>query len=146
MEKKVNSETRFIRYIKSPIRVLSKLRDSYINSMIKCAGHTVYGGGGSSMGCPAPYGLPKSFSVNSSNRSSSSLSSSNDDYSELIRAASIRTLGRSTGLQQQSYAVVPMVAAVRRSQSVAIGRINEDEACDFADDLWLLRSKSYAVA
>ncbi|KAI3736813.1 hypothetical protein L2E82_26800 [Cichorium intybus] len=86
--------------------------------------------------------LPKSYSTTSSR---------NEDFAELMRIASTRSLGnRLDGEflhQQQSVAPPP----VPRSQSVAIGRIDEDLPADFGDDFRLKpemfpRSRSHAVS
>ncbi|XP_047312749.1 uncharacterized protein LOC124916058 [Impatiens glandulifera] len=121
------------RYIKAPFRVLAKARDFYIQSMTQCAGQMAYG----------TSSMAKSFSVNS-NRSI------NDDYSDLIRVASTRTLGEKIESEllrrQQESTAVAAAITMTRSQSVAIGRIDEDKPCDFGDDLLFLRSRSYAVS
>ncbi|KAA8537868.1 hypothetical protein F0562_027552 [Nyssa sinensis] len=81
-------------------------------------------------------GLPKSFSV------SSSRSNDSEDFRELIRAASTRSLANRVELdmhmQQQmrrSTAVgMGSTEAMPRSCSVGMGRIDEDKACDFGED------------
>ncbi|KAI3524653.1 hypothetical protein L1887_03315 [Cichorium endivia] len=87
-------------------------------------------------------GPPKSYSTTSSR---------NEDFAELMRIASTRNLGnRLDGeflRQQQSVAPPPLP----RSQSVAIGRIDEDSPADFGDDFRLkpkmfLRSRSHALS
>ncbi|KAI3507744.1 hypothetical protein L1887_22737 [Cichorium endivia] len=83
-------------------------------------------------------GLPKSYSTTSSR---------NEDFAELMRIASTRSLGNRFLRQQQSVARPP----VPRSQSVAIGRIDEDSPADFGDDFRLKpemfpRSRSHAVS
>ncbi|KAJ0961087.1 hypothetical protein J5N97_000988 [Dioscorea zingiberensis] len=101
--------------MKAPIRALSRARDFYVNSMTGCAGKVPYGSG--SMGCPAAI-PPRSFSY-----SEHRISASDDDLRELIRAASLSR--RSPALQ----------TPVKRSQSVAVGRIDEDSPCDFQDEV-----------
>jgi len=147
MVTKGKKESRMSRYIKAPIRVLSKARDFYIQSMSECAGQVTYGGG---IGCPMPHvspTLPRSFSVNSSR----SWGHDNDDYRELVRAASTRSLGKKVQLPEQRQSPVGGVKVVPRSRSVAIGRIDEDKTCDFGQDVKVKpdiypRSKSYAVS
>ncbi|KAL8234156.1 hypothetical protein R6Q59_020256 [Mikania micrantha] len=121
-----------IRVLKAPLRAVSKMRDFYISSMYSCA---------AGMGGPAgPYasGLPRSYSTASSR--------ADDDLAELIRISSIRRLNHLDPdlLSQQHTAVVP------RSQSVAIGRIDEERSYDFGDDFRLNslypRSRSHAVS
>ncbi|KAJ7944543.1 3-isopropylmalate dehydratase large subunit like [Quillaja saponaria] len=151
MNKKRSKESLFIRVMKAPIRVLSKARDVYVQSMTECSGRFEYGA--AAMGCPAAHvssTLPTSFSVGSTK------SSNDDDYKELIRAASTRSnLGNNEmdlylvhklqeSIAKQSPATVP------RSESVGIGRIDEDNPCDFDEEIKVKndlfpRSRSYAV-
>ncbi|KAH9755865.1 hypothetical protein KPL71_015925 [Citrus sinensis] len=80
MMKSKHSHNRFVRFVMLPIRALGKARDFYVRSMINCAEGRTYG---------QPMGgtLPKSFSARSA------LSSESDDYGELVRAASVRSMG-----------------------------------------------------
>lgn len=139
-------ESKLMRCIKSPIKALGKARDFYIKSMTKWAGKVEYGGG-TMGGAPTAQvsSLPKSFSV------SSAKTRDDDDLRDLIRAASTRSLENKVQLellrrQQGPKDVVP------RSQSVAIGRIEEDKCYEFENDRlgmvnadFVPRSKSYAV-
>ncbi|XP_059644074.1 uncharacterized protein LOC132285858 [Cornus florida] len=147
MSKKSSSkETKLSRCLKAPIKVLSKARDLYIQSMTQCAGKVSYD---NVMGCPTAQvsSLPKSFSVNSSK------SSNDEDFRELIKVASTRSLGNKIELdllRRQHSPVTGGVDAVPRSQSVGIGRIDEDKACEFGEDIKVNtdvypRSRSYAV-
>lgn len=113
-----------------------KIRDLYVSSMYSCAA-------GMGAGPTGPYtsGLPKSYSTTSSR--------TNEDFAELMRIASTRSLGNRLDndqfLGRQEKAVVP------RSQSVAIGRIDEEKSCHFGHDIRLNsemfpRSKSHAVS
>ncbi|KAA8522583.1 hypothetical protein F0562_013056 [Nyssa sinensis] len=130
--------------------MLIKARDLYVQSMSGCAGQVGYG---SAMGCPTaqvPSTLPKSFSV------SSSKSGNDEDFSELIRAASTRSRGNKIELdllrrQQSREPPTTGVNVVPRSQSVGIGRIDEDMPCEFGEDIKVKtdicpRSRSYAVS
>ncbi|KAF6136885.1 hypothetical protein GIB67_018924 [Kingdonia uniflora] len=147
MSKKANNNThqggnKFMRCIKAPIRVLSKVRDLYIRSMTQCAGSTAFGG---NMGGPSGQAmstLPRSFSVNSSR-------SDDEDLRELIRVASQKTL-KENNLDVKKQTFTPM--GLPRSQTVGIGRIDEDKAYEFKEDVMVKsdlllypRSKSYAV-
>ncbi|XP_039023972.1 uncharacterized protein LOC120156785, partial [Hibiscus syriacus] len=100
--------------------------------------------------CSGQYaGLPRSFSV------SSAASSENDDLKELIRAASVRSLGHMKEVEmlfQQQRSRVQM--GLPKSCSVAMGRIDEENPCEFEEnegvvdkkrDLLYPRSKSYGV-
>ncbi|KAL6993869.1 hypothetical protein U1Q18_011981, partial [Sarracenia purpurea var. burkii] len=150
MDKQASKETKLNRFLKAPIRVLIKARDLYVQSITQCAGRVEYGG---VMGGPAVQvssSLPKSFSVNSSKPRQ------DDDFRELIRAASVRGLSNRVQLellrQQKSPAAATGVDVVPRSMSVGIGRIDEDKPCEFEEDDFkvnpaaLPRSKSYAVS
>ncbi|KAJ7952738.1 Usher syndrome type-1C protein-binding protein [Quillaja saponaria] len=147
MIKKARKESLLIRVMKAPIKVLSKARDLYIQSMTECSGHFDYGAG--AMGCPAVQvsTLPRSFSFGSTK------SNMSDDYKELIKAASTRNFGNKIELdilQKQQPIGRQSPATVPRSQSVGIGRIDEDKPCDFGEEFKLKndmypRSRSYAV-
>ncbi|PIA29461.1 hypothetical protein AQUCO_06000069v1 [Aquilegia coerulea] len=136
----VKHEGKFIKCIKAPIRFLTKARDLYVNSLTDCTGRM------NAVGYPSgPVNMmPRSFST------SSSRSNDDEDFRELVRAASQRGLKEKIELeirQQRGSKKLP------RSFTVGIGRIDEDKACDqFEDDLKIKsdllypRSKSYAVA
>ncbi|XP_060195668.1 uncharacterized protein LOC132624922 [Lycium barbarum] len=147
MSTKAKKESGFKKCIKAPMRVLIKARDCYVRSLTDCSGRIGYG---SAIGsCPAVTyisSLPRSFSVNSS------VSSGDEDLRELMRIASTRNLVNKVELEPlRQKSVVP------RTRSVAIGRIDEDEPCDFGDDVMASpvilvntdvypRSRSYAVS
>ncbi|XP_052189953.1 uncharacterized protein LOC127799768 [Diospyros lotus] len=123
-----------------PIRVLGKAKDFYVRSMINCAERMSYSGSGQVSG------LPKSFSV------SSSKSKDSDDFMELIRANSTRSLGNGEEMNLYMFRQPTTAAAVPRSSTVRMGRIDEDEPCEFGEDsvkirsdLLYPRSRSYAV-
>ncbi|PWA78442.1 hypothetical protein CTI12_AA206710 [Artemisia annua] len=137
--KKPRKPTIAIRVLKAPLRAMYKIRDLYISSMYTCAS----GMGGPSTNNPYTSGLPKSYSTTSSRP--------DDDFAELMRIASTRSLGNKLDpefLRRQQSVGAPVVP---RSQSVAIGRIDENSACDdFGDDFRLKpelipRSRSHAV-
>ncbi|KAG6724835.1 hypothetical protein I3842_02G001800 [Carya illinoinensis] len=147
-----NKHTRLSRYVKAPIRILIKIREFYVQGMTELSGRFEYG---TAMGCPTPQisTLPKSFSTNSARSSNN-----NEDFRELMRAASTRGLGNKVQAdllrRQQAVGNSPATAApgnVSRSHSVAFGRIDEDKPCDFEEDIKVNadvypRSRSYAVA
>ncbi|KAJ7966505.1 3-isopropylmalate dehydratase large subunit like [Quillaja saponaria] len=140
------TQNKFVRIITMPIRALGKARDFYVRSMTGCAGSMNYGS-------IAPgSALPKSFSVNSST------SNGGDDYRDLIRAASARSLGNRINvdmiLQQQGMIQQPLPSkGLPKSCSVGMGRIDEDDPSDFGEDgvvdgkpnLLFPRSKTVAV-
>ncbi|KAI4369812.1 hypothetical protein MLD38_018216 [Melastoma candidum] len=145
------------RLLKASSRILSKARDLYVRSLTECSGQVGYG---SVMGCPTgqyvPSSLPRSFSESSARSSSSS--SRDDDYRELMRLASARSLG---GRRVDPGFLVDggkgerwPPGGVPRSRSVQIGRIDEEKPSDFGNDgdeqvvetaARRLRSKSYST-
>ncbi|KAL3526905.1 hypothetical protein ACH5RR_011561 [Cinchona calisaya] len=154
MSNKASKEGKFARCIKAPIRILSRARDLYVKSMSDCAANVGTYGSMSLMGCPTPQvstSLPRIFSAGSS------ASSNTDGCSELMRLASTRNLGKKIELetlrQQQSRIQSPTsggVNVVPRNHTVAIGRIDEDKACEFGEDIQLKTtvfpgSRSHAV-
>lgn len=117
------AESRISRWAKAPIRALIRARDLYVSSMNSCAGHVTYGGG--VYGCPTTdvTTLPKSFSVKST--------TSDEDFRELLKVASTRSLGDKIDLEflrrQRSTGAAKVVP---RSQSVSIGRFDEDNTSE----------------
>ncbi|CAA2981477.1 Hypothetical predicted protein [Olea europaea subsp. europaea] len=119
-------ESKVRRLIKAPIRILSRARDLYVQSLSGCTGEAY-----SSVGWPAApqvlTNLPKSFSVNSS--------FSNSD--EVLYATNIRSLAgsikRDDSLRRRRHQPEPNV--VGRSQTVTIGRIDEDKPCEFGEHI-----------
>ncbi|KAM0951555.1 hypothetical protein DsansV1_C03g0026821 [Dioscorea sansibarensis] len=101
--------------MKAPIRALSKARDFYVNSMTGCAGKVPYGTGA--------VGYPTAFPSRSSSYSENRISGAGDeDLRDLILASSLHLRATSN-------------TPVRRSQSVAVGRIDEDSPCEFEDEV-----------
>lgn len=150
MVNKEGAKKRKLSWYKAPIRLLIKIRDFYVHSITECSGHFEYGIG-AAMACPTSQitTLPKSFSTNSTK------SSSKEDYSELIRVASTRSVGNRTqldSLQKQKVTKSPLAGPddMPRSRSVGIGRIDEDKPCEFEEEIKVNtdvypRSRSYAV-
>ncbi|KAK4260201.1 hypothetical protein QN277_003347 [Acacia crassicarpa] len=171
--KKVNKQKNLGWYMKAPVRLLSKVRDAYVNGMNRLNPHV------SSMdaGFSCRSVLPRSFSVGAAASWSAS-----DDFRELVRASSV-SHRHSGGLDLSVYQkqigppsqppakvsemAVPRIGVgmpsqappakvcereVPRSRSVGIrmARINEDESCEFDDHLKTMpldqaRSRSYSV-
>ncbi|XP_057806802.1 uncharacterized protein LOC131021568 [Salvia miltiorrhiza] len=137
--KKARTESKFMRYIKGPVKILARARDLYVRSMTSCAGHAA-------VGVPNLHfqSLPRSFSANSSY---SDHTSRDDDLRELIRVASTR---RKAELLRSSPMAAGGVPAFPRSRTVTVGRIDEDKPCEFGGDgvgvrpEVYLRSKTYA--
>nr|XP_016490973.1 PREDICTED: uncharacterized protein LOC107810685 [Nicotiana tabacum] len=152
MSTKIRKESRIKKYIKAPIRVLIKARDCYVRSMADCSGRIGYGSISSCPAVPQLSSLPRSVSVNSS------VSSGDEDFRELMRIASKKsTLVNKMELEnlrrQSPIKIEVNMNVVPRSRSVAIGRIDEDEPCDFGEDVMVktdvyprARSRSYAVS
>ncbi|XP_061359050.1 uncharacterized protein LOC133303189 [Gastrolobium bilobum] len=136
---KQRKESKFIRYMKTPFRFLIKVRDMYVQGMIKCSNHLSYVD--ATMVCPTAqfYAIPRSFSVNSARSSASDV-----DFKELMRVSSLRSHGHRAELGEAA-------VKVSRCRSVGIGTIDEEEPCDhFGDDIKVKphvypRSKSYAI-
>ncbi|XP_052202548.1 uncharacterized protein LOC127808178 [Diospyros lotus] len=134
MRSKAGHRNGFLHLIALPIRVLGKAKDFYVRSIINCSVKVSYSGSGQVSD------LPKSFSVRSSK------STESDDFMELIRANSTRSLG-SIGAEMDLYMLrqmsgqPPTAEVVPRSSTVKImGRIDEDEPCEFGEDSVKMRS------
>ncbi|CAN6213000.1 unnamed protein product [Urochloa humidicola] len=125
---------------RAPRRALCAARDLYVRSLTGCAGH---------LPADAAFGYPSfpaaSFRADSfaSSRRSSSYSGAgeDEDLRELIRAASQRRAAEAAAAERHP-------AAVPRSHSVAMARIDEDAPCEFGGSAAAAvfpRSRSYAV-
>ncbi|KAG0467931.1 hypothetical protein HPP92_017259 [Vanilla planifolia] len=120
------------RCIRAPLRALCRARDFYVRSMTGCANRMYYGGSATA-----------AISLPSVSRSSSMNGgwSADEDLLELMRAAS----------QSRTRAAAADEGSVKRSQSVAAVRIDEDKPYEFSGDvkvggsLIFPRSRSYAV-
>lgn len=143
----------FYKYIKalSPIPYLTRARDFYVRSITQCAGNSSYVGIAGAPG--ATMVLPKSFSVNSS-----SGREDDDDYRELVRAASQR--GRPTPIRittlsdhqpfPRSFSTSMATDHRHRSHQLDVGKIDEESPCYFSgsfrktvdEDLRYPRSRS----
>ncbi|CAL1380894.1 unnamed protein product [Linum trigynum] len=158
-------QCRVKKVLQFPARLLVKARDFYVNGMSQLSDQ-MRCGAVSNMGCPAHMGtaaLPRSFSAGSGSTNSGS------DYSELIRATSVRDnlVGGSRSMVSRELQGAAAVKAssgvvnvnsggagkVSRSYSVGLGRIEEEEKCDGLgeDDFTFSpvafhRSKSCAVS
>ncbi|GER31108.1 hypothetical protein STAS_07094 [Striga asiatica] len=139
MKGKASQQHKFIRIIATPFRALAKARDFYVQSMMNCVDRNIVGLQGTSQ---AP-SLPKSFSASSAR--------SDEDYRELLRAASARNIDwANLGSRGGPRAMPP------RSISVAMGRIDEERPCCYfgeevigkgnvKSELKYPRSKSHAA-
>lgn len=135
MAKKDGKETKYARYFKAPIRVLTKARDFYVQTMLDWAARGEYGSArGYCVNAPF-YNPPGTLNFGSAKNSTQ-----NEDLTELVRAASARNLSnrvQSEILQRPRHVKLP--AASRRSlrwtRSVGIGRIEEDRPCEFGQEV-----------
>ncbi|KAE8659175.1 FKBP-type peptidyl-prolyl cis-trans isomerase family protein [Hibiscus syriacus] len=130
MRSEGHSHNKFMRMISVPLKALGKARDLYVRSLTSCASNVSYGHAAEQYS-----GLPRSFSV------SSVTSNDNDDFRELVRAASVRSLGHKDELdmlfrrrQQQQPRVRMGSKGLPKSCSVAMGRIDEENPCEFEEN------------
>ncbi|KAK4860615.1 hypothetical protein QYF36_027324 [Acer negundo] len=141
MRSNKHNQNRFVRFITIPIRVLGKARDMYVKSLTDYAKGARYRNT-----TPGQFPtLPKSFSVGPTRSNTD-----NEDYKELVRAASVRSMGHTNEaemlLQQhmrrppQSMATAAKVVGSKgfpKSCSVGMGfmgRIDEEKPCDVSED------------
>ncbi|CAL0327111.1 unnamed protein product [Lupinus luteus] len=153
MKKKGQSQNRFLRIITIPLRVLCKARDIYVKSITTCGNNMNYNHPVDHVGRFSA--LPRSYSDATSTRSMN-----NEDFVELIRAASARTLVNKIDVDnlvlkqkhdQKMAREVVGANGLPKSTSVGMGRIDEDMACDLDEECGVVvpvsypRSRSYAV-
>ncbi|MED6130692.1 hypothetical protein PIB30_003270 [Stylosanthes scabra] len=147
------NNNKFVWIITTPFRVLGKAKDMYVRSITQCGQTVTYSNPGDAVG--RFQNLPRSYS------SATSMSGAgSEDYSELVRAASARTLGNRIDVdfvlkqQQQARAQAQdnnQPAGLPKSVSVGMGRIDEDKPFDLNEgDEGVVpnsypRSRSYAV-
>ncbi|CAG7900011.1 unnamed protein product [Brassica rapa] len=149
MRKGGQNKNKILRIISTPFRALNKF---YVRSITGCVSRTHYFSSASVFD-------PFSRSCSSSSSAFSSSASSrrttdfgiDDDYSELVRAASVRSLGHKNEIdmfiqEKQKQGGLP------KSSSVGMARIDEEEEVEDGSvnptkvsDLLYPRSKSYAV-
>ncbi|CAA7031100.1 unnamed protein product [Microthlaspi erraticum] len=159
MRNRGQNQNKFLRIISTPLRALGKARDFYVRSITGCASRTQY-----SSSAPFPRSRSSSSAAFSSSASSRRTTDFgiDDDYSELVRAASVRSLGHKNEidmfmqekLQQQKK---QKQGGLPKSSSVGMARIEEEEEAEEGSvnpkmkktkkvsDLLYPRSKSYAV-
>nr|AFK39444.1 unknown [Lotus japonicus] len=157
MRSKGQSQSMFMKIMASPFRALGRARDAYVRSITTCGQSVSYGN---------PMDPAGRFSSLSRSQSvATSRSGDGDDYAELLRAASARTMvGRidmdlilkQQQLQQQQqhryHTEGPKGSKLPKSSSVGMGGIDEETPYDtseggvafVAPDSYP-RSKSYAV-
>lgn len=111
-------------WLKAPIRGLITARDFYVRAMINLAGRFSHVDG--VYACPTTQvtTLPRSFSLHSNTR--------DDDFSELVRVASIRCLEDRIDLDFQPVKASKIVPRSKSSSGVA--RIDEEHSFDVCDN------------
>ncbi|KAK2660109.1 hypothetical protein Ddye_006642 [Dipteronia dyeriana] len=142
MRSSKHNQNKFVRFITIPIRVLSKARDMYVKSLTDYAKGARYRNT-----TPGQFAaLPKSFSVGPVRSNTD-----NEDYKELVRAASVRSMGHTNEaemlLQQHMGRPPPQATATAtavvgskgfpKSCSVGMGfmgRIDEEKPGDVGED------------
>lgn len=97
------------------MRTLRSFRDFYVKSITRCAGSVRYEG--------AAYNPTLSEFSHSYSFSSNRMRDCENDLGELVQAATMANEGSAKKEKR-----------VKRSQSVVIGRIDEDEACEFEEE------------
>lgn len=122
----------------TPIRALSIVRDFYVQSMNNLANGVSNGDGPNKS-------LPRNFRINSS----LSIRNNEEDFLELLRAASTEILRRhmvddqhEIHRRQQPETTPEAEKAAPRSLRLTIGRIDEDRVCEFADDNLSIRASA----
>ncbi|KAL2322857.1 hypothetical protein Fmac_027236 [Flemingia macrophylla] len=115
----IRKERKLRRYLKAPLRFLRKARDMYVHGTVKCSAQFSY------LDALCPTGpvstVPTNFNVNSA--------SSQEDFKELVRAASLVTSSSLSGFDEEAE-----IIRVPRSRSMGIGTIDENKPCVFDDD------------
>ncbi|KAL4271494.1 hypothetical protein GQ457_13G009230 [Hibiscus cannabinus] len=154
MSRKGHAQNKFVRFITIPFRALGKARDLYVRSMTSCAAGVSFGQGGAAPDYAGQ--LPRSFS-----ESSAASSYANEDFRDLIRAASVRSLGHRNEVEMFLQEQMKAAKGLPKSSSVGMGRIDEDKPFESEEknqlhhldnntitmkqDSLFKRSKTYAV-
>ncbi|KAE9588476.1 hypothetical protein Lal_00002719 [Lupinus albus] len=144
---KGHGKSLLVRIIGSPIRALVKARDMYVRSITNC-GQSISYGNSTIDGAGGFSSFPRSYSTATSTRSEE-----NEDFAELMRAASARTIESRIDMdlvmkQQQE----KQHKGLSKSSSVGMAKIDEDVPFDLSYDGVVSfkpdsypRSRSYAV-
>ncbi|WJX35301.1 hypothetical protein P8452_23314 [Trifolium repens] len=152
---KEQKQNKIVRIITTPIRVLGKARDMYVRSITKCGNNMNYSNPIDPTG--RFENLPRSYSAVTS-RSGGGGGDNSEDFAELMRAASARTLVNRIDMdmvlkqhQQETTSRPVSSNGLPKSVSVGMGRIDEEKDSDLGDgDIPVVtnsypRSRSYAV-
>ncbi|CAN4095319.1 unnamed protein product [Withania somnifera] len=141
MKSKVSNKNKFLRILALPWKALKKARDYYVNNMIKFA-------------VMNPGTLPRSYSTSVSSLSSRSINNNeSEDFRELVRAASARSMRNNINFKLMMQQQMPSKKLVTRSCSVGMARIDEDNpSCVLEKDVMVMkkdlkypRSRSYGI-
>ncbi|GAU31162.1 hypothetical protein TSUD_315870 [Trifolium subterraneum] len=150
---KEQKQNKIVRIITTPIRVLGKARDMYVRSITKCGNNMNYSNPIDPTG--RFENLPRSYSAVTSR---SGGGDNSEDFTELMRAASARTLVNRIDMdmvlkqhQQETTSRPVSSNGLPKSVSVGMGRIEEEKASDLGEgdvpDVtnFYPRSRSHAV-
>ena len=123
MKTKGEKQSKAMKCIGAPLRVLAKAGDFYMRSMMDCSGGVGYGG---IVGCPALQVscLPKSLSVDSPKGKDGELRELMGRISRRSNGGSREEMERRNGVGVRSYSV-----GIGK-----IGRIDEEKPCEFVED------------
>ncbi|XP_020227463.1 uncharacterized protein LOC109808751 [Cajanus cajan] len=146
MRSKGQSGNVLVRIAASPLRALGKAKDMYVRSITNCGNNISYGDPLEGAGR-----FSRSYSVATATTSSEI---GGDDYAELLRAASARTLVNRIDVdlvvKQQQRQQHGTSEGLHKSSSVGMARIDEDTPYDADGGVAIVtdpypRSRSYAV-
>lgn len=152
---KEQKQNKIVRFITTPIRVLGKAKDMYVRSITQCGNNMNYSNPVDAAG--RFEALPRSYSAATSR--SGGGGDHGEDFSELMRAASARSLVNRIDMdsvmkqqqQQESMARPVSSNGLPKSVSVGMGRIDEEKPYDLGEGEVPVvpnsypRSRSYAV-
>lgn len=155
MRKRGQNKNKFLRIVSTPFRALNKF---YVRSITGCVPRTHYS---SSASVSDPFSRSRSSSSSASSGRTTDFGI-DDDYSELVKAASVRSLGHKNEIDmfiqeklQQKKQKTLKQGGLPKSSSVGMARIDEEEEAEEGSvnpkkmkkvsDLLYSRSKSYAV-
>ncbi|CAK8568381.1 unnamed protein product [Lathyrus sativus] len=145
---KEQKQNKIVRIITTPIRVLGKAKDMYVRSITKCGNNMNYSKPVDSTG--RFQNLPRSYSAVTTR---SAGAGDSEDFVDLMRAASARTLVNRIDMDLVLKQEPVSTNGLPKSVSVGMGRIDEERASDMGEgvgDVVVVgnsypRSRSYAV-
>ncbi|KAF2590439.1 hypothetical protein F2Q70_00041922 [Brassica cretica] len=135
MRNKGQKQNKFLRIISAPLRALGKARDFYMRSITGCSARTHYSSA-ASVSTPFPRSRSSSsaaFSSSASTRRTTDFGI-DDDYSELVRAASVRSLGHKNEIDMFLHEKLQQEKLRQRglpkSSSVGMAKIEEEDEAE----------------